>query len=49
MKITPHFAAGIPWVTRLLATQECDAYRWSHMTAKALRDPDMKAAYKCRC
>lgn len=40
--------ARLPWVTRLDRTQDCDGYRYSSMSFKALRDPVLKAKYKCR-
>jgi hypothetical protein len=40
--------ARLPYVTRLDETQDCDGYRWSHMSFKALRDPDLMAKYKCQ-
>jgi hypothetical protein len=42
------YVARLPWVTRLEQTQDCDGYRWGHMPGKALRDPEIKAQYKCR-
>lgn len=42
------FVARLPWVARLDATRDCDGYRWAHMPGKALRDPALKATYKCR-
>lgn len=48
MRITTQLAATLPWVTRLPATQECDGYRWAHVTMKALRDPAILATFKCK-
>jgi hypothetical protein len=42
------YVARLPWVTRLERTQDCDGYRWGHMPDKALRDPEIRAKYKCR-
>jgi hypothetical protein len=49
MRITTSEAARLPWVTRLDQTQACNGYRWSHMPGKALRNPELMAAYQCRC
>jgi len=40
--------ARLPWVTRLDQAQACDGYRWSSMSFRARRDPELMAAYKCR-
>jgi hypothetical protein len=40
--------AQLPWVTRLDATQACDGVRWSHMTGKAMRDPELFSRYRCK-
>jgi hypothetical protein len=40
--------ARLPWVTRLEETTSCDGYRWSAMSFRARRDPELMAKYKCR-
>lgn len=40
--------AQLPWVTRLEVTQPCDGVRWSHMTGKAMRNPELFDRYRCK-
>lgn len=38
----------LPWIERLAEGQTCDEYRWSRMSIKASRSPELKERYRCR-
>lgn len=48
MSTRTDLVARLPWVTRLEVTQDCDGYRYAHMPLKAIRDPEVRARYKCK-
>lgn len=48
MSARTDLVARLPWVTRLDQRQACDGYRWSSMSFRARRDPELMAKYKCK-
>jgi hypothetical protein len=48
MSAVTDLVARLPWVTRLNQSRDCDGYRWSRMSFKARRNPELMARYKCK-
>jgi hypothetical protein len=38
----------VPWVSIYSGPDKCDAYRWSQMSLKASRNPELREKYHCK-
>jgi hypothetical protein len=37
-----------PWVRRLAGRDRCEGYRWSDMSLRASRDPELREHFRCK-